>query len=71
MRTKSVKTIDEKICAQEAKVARIQKSLDEANDVLLSLYKEKDEMLKARIFEDFKNSGKTYEELKVFLNPRR
>lgn len=71
MKTKRISTINKRIEAEKDKIAGLQGRLNKEFLVLESLIKEKEEAQLQAIGTALKSSGKTYEEVLIFLGAQR
>ena len=66
-RTRSTSSIDAEIGKLEGKLARLRKRQEALSGKLLSLQRKKREMEAALVMDAFRRSGRTLQELLVFL----
>lgn len=67
-RTKSTSSIDTEILKINDELAKLQKKQDALTDRLLELQKQKQEMEAKQVMEAFRKSGKSLQELMIFLD---
>ncbi len=67
-RTKSTSSIDAEMLKINDELAKLQKKQDALTDRLLELQKQKQEMEAKQVMEAFRKSGKSLQELMIFLD---
>lgn len=66
-RTRSITSINEEINQIEAELQKLQKKQETLEDKLLTLQKAKQEIETKQVMDAFKKSGKSMQELMIFL----
>ena len=67
-RTRSISVIELELSKAEASLKKAQKKVDDLSELVLKLQRQKQEYEAKRIMEAYKKSGRTLEELLIFLD---
>lgn len=69
MRTRTMTSIDAEIARIQDLLRKTQARYDALTEELKALFNERDEMMAKSLMEQFRKSGKSYDELMKFLSP--
>ena len=67
-RTRSISVIESELSKAEASLKKAQRKVEDLSELVLKLQRQKQEYEAKRIMEAYKKSGRTLEELLIFLD---